>query len=312
MDGYETTRRIRGFAGNQIGDREQWMTVPILAMTAHAMPSDRAKSLQAGMNDHLSKPIDPQALFVTLLKWIPPRPQFPASDLSLSPLANNADHHRSLSDIPPIPGLNFNAGITRLAGNQGAYCRLLQQFHLTYQSFPERLQTLFETQQFDEIINQIHALKGVSGNLGAETLHRTLCSFSQALKQTDPPPNLSLYHDRVQEIFAALLQDLADSPLLADKGQFLASSNQTSRNTEKVPLQLLLKSFSELLDQDLGAAIAVFEQLQRQENRSELQPLLVAIETELENFNLDSVNQHLQVLTTHLDLPNHNGNSPVG
>ena len=152
----------------------------------------------------------------------------------------------------------------------------------------------------------------MSGNLGAETLHRTLCSFGQALKQTDPPPNLSLYYDRVQEIFAALLQDLADSPLLADKGQFLASSNQTSRNTEKVPLQLLLKSFSELLDQDLGAAIAVFEQLQRQENRSELQPLLVAIETELENFNLDSVNQHLQVLTTHLDLPNHNGNSPVG
>ncbi|MFN9174673.1 MAG: hypothetical protein ACK58N_09210, partial [Synechocystis sp.] len=63
------------------------------------------------------------------------------------------------------------------------------------------------------------------------------------------------------------------------------------------------------LDRPLGAAIAVFEQLKRQEHLSELQPLLVAIETELENFNLDSVNQYLHVLATHLHSLNPNGNS---
>jgi HPt (histidine-containing phosphotransfer) domain-containing protein len=168
---------------------------------------------------------------------------------------------------------------------------------------------LFEEQQFEEMINQIHSLKGVSGNLGAETLYRALSEFDQALKQTPLPPNLSLYYDRVHQTFSTLLQDLADSPLLSDKEQLLTSFAKTSSQQEKVPLQLLLKSFADLLDQDLGAAIAVFEQLKHQEDRSELQPLLVAIETELENFNLDSVNQYLHVLATHSPIPNPNGNS---
>jgi CheY-like chemotaxis protein len=62
MDGLTATREIRG-----LGFRD----LPIVAMTAHAMSSDRELSLQAGMNDHVNKPINVTELFQTLVKWIP-------------------------------------------------------------------------------------------------------------------------------------------------------------------------------------------------------------------------------------------------
>jgi CheY-like chemotaxis protein len=63
MDGYETTRRIRA--------NPAWAHLPIIAMTAHAMVQDRVNCIDAGMNDYVTKPFDPQELFRVLLKWAP-------------------------------------------------------------------------------------------------------------------------------------------------------------------------------------------------------------------------------------------------
>ena len=71
MDGFEATRRIRALPGFE--------RLPILAMTANAMAGDRERSLAAGMNDHVTKPIDPDALFEALLQWLPARPPAPAA-----------------------------------------------------------------------------------------------------------------------------------------------------------------------------------------------------------------------------------------
>ncbi|MBF0307274.1 MAG: response regulator, partial [Alphaproteobacteria bacterium] len=65
LDGLSATRMLRGHAA--------FANLPIVAMTAHAMAGDRAKSLAAGMNDHVTKPIDPDELYGTLLRWLPPR-----------------------------------------------------------------------------------------------------------------------------------------------------------------------------------------------------------------------------------------------
>jgi two-component system sensor histidine kinase/response regulator len=78
MDGYTATREIR--------KDERFKDLPIIAMTAHAMAGDEEKSLEAGMSDHVAKPIDPDKLFSTLQKWIKPiekRAQVQQSEVSL-------------------------------------------------------------------------------------------------------------------------------------------------------------------------------------------------------------------------------------
>ena len=65
MDGFTATRLLRAKPGLR--------ALPIIAMTAHALVEERQRCLEAGMNDHVSKPIDPDALFATLMRWVKPR-----------------------------------------------------------------------------------------------------------------------------------------------------------------------------------------------------------------------------------------------
>ena len=62
MDGLEATRRIRKLPG--------WGAVPIIAMTANAFAEDRIHCLEAGMNDFITKPFDPEKFYTLLLTWL--------------------------------------------------------------------------------------------------------------------------------------------------------------------------------------------------------------------------------------------------
>ena len=90
MDGYEATRRIR--------EQVKHHTLPILAMTANAMVSDREKVLAVGMNDHISKPVNIRELFTTMARWITPAaPPYPPSNaLAKDPAANKAPEQLEL------------------------------------------------------------------------------------------------------------------------------------------------------------------------------------------------------------------------
>ena len=100
MDGYEATRRIRGDS--------RFEDLPIVAMTAHAMSGDREKSIQAGMNDHVSKPIDVEQLFSSLVKWIKP-----ASREYVPPKAADDGPEEGLTDDFPtdLPGIDVKRGL---------------------------------------------------------------------------------------------------------------------------------------------------------------------------------------------------------
>ncbi len=112
--------------------------VPIIAMTAHAMSGDEQKSLEAGMNDHVTKPIDPDQLFRTLLKWIKP-----AEERTRAPNSLPVSGRPPVPDKPPeadppvidenelpetMPGFNLAAGLERLMGNKSLYRKLLRDF----------------------------------------------------------------------------------------------------------------------------------------------------------------------------------------
>ncbi len=144
--------------------------VPIIAMTAHAMAGDDQKSLDAGMNDHITKPIDPDQLFETLKKWITPKAKRIQRDLidmdaGLTPEA-------TISEVLPksLPGFDLTAGLKRLRGNQRLYRKLLFDFGTQYSGIAAEIHEAIAAQDMKHAHSLVHNLKGLAGNLEATML----------------------------------------------------------------------------------------------------------------------------------------------
>jgi CheY-like chemotaxis protein len=176
MDGLQATRELR--RDGRFGD------LPIIAMTAHAMAGDREQSLQAGMNDHVTKPIDPDALFAVLLRWVRP------GERETSTLAPRPQHEAARRETGPLqvaelPGIDRATGLRRVAGNESLYDKLLLDFHRDYATSAARIQDAIAERRLADAERQVHTLKGVAGNIGAVELHRAAEELDSTLRLDD-------------------------------------------------------------------------------------------------------------------------------
>jgi HPt (histidine-containing phosphotransfer) domain-containing protein len=162
-------------------------------MTAHAMSGDHEKSIAAGMNDHITKPIDPTQLFGTLAKWIGPRDavQKPAeaSPAATGPQAKEtAPPEKTLPDA--MPEFDLTDGLQRLMGNRALYRKLLVNFSTQYAQAGADIQRALDAGDFDRVHGLVHAIKGVAGNLAAKDLQQQSVALEKLVKHADPasPP----------------------------------------------------------------------------------------------------------------------------
>jgi PAS domain S-box-containing protein len=178
MDGYAAAREIRNL-------KSEIRRVPIIAMTAHAMAGDEQKSLAAGMNDHVTKPIDPGQLFAALQKWIKPKVEIafaqraPAGDElpEPDPAAPGEDHLPEL-----LPGFDLAAGLTRLMGNKRLYRKLLVDFGANYSGTAGDIRNALDADDFEKAHGLVHNLKGLAGNLEATDLHAAAVELENQVK----------------------------------------------------------------------------------------------------------------------------------
>ncbi len=184
MDGFEATRVLR--------NDERFRNVPIVAMTAHAMRGDREKSLAAGMDDHLSKPIDPHELFSMLFKWIK------TGEREESPLPVEPIQEADGAELPEsIPGVDMGAGLARVSGNKALYRDLLLQLRSDYVDYAGEMALALEGGDGDKARLMAHTLKGIAGTLGVSALQGRAAAVETALRNDAPP-----------EVFPALLKEL--------------------------------------------------------------------------------------------------------
>ena len=176
MDGLTATQMIRT-------QNTPWSAqLPIVAMTAHAMTGDREKSLEAGMNDHITKPIDPDRLLRTLVEWIKPGAR-PVPDRRPAPPSRH-DNTVPSGDtrLADIPGLNFRSGLAKVSGNRTLYFKLLGQFRDKYLDCAQEMRLQIETGRIDDARLSAHTIKGVAANLGAEDVAQVAAKLEHALK----------------------------------------------------------------------------------------------------------------------------------
>ena len=201
MDGYTATRTIREWevgSGNAEGgmrkaeDRTQasnlqppTSNIPIIAMTAHAMAGDEQKSLQAGMNGHVTKPIDPEQLFATLLKWIKPLAERAAGqDPPVHDTPPEPDQAALGKDELPdsLPGFDLAAGLQRLMGNKRLYRKLLVDFGTKYTETAREIRGAIDANDFEQAHSLVHNLKGLAGNLEAKDLQAATVELEKLVK----------------------------------------------------------------------------------------------------------------------------------
>ncbi len=170
MGGLEATAEIR--------KEDRFKDLPIIAMTAHAMAGDREKSLSAGMDDHVTKPIDPEELFSALFRWIPPK-----ANTACGPAQKVAQQKTSdPGSLPELPGISTAAGLARVGGNLKLYRKLLIKFHDEYPDTPDQIRQALDSEDMELAQRLAHTVKGVAANLGAEGVQEIGQQVESAVK----------------------------------------------------------------------------------------------------------------------------------
>ncbi len=229
MDGLETTKTIR--------DRLNHKSLPIIAMTAHAMYGDREKCIAAGMNDYVSKPLDRQLLLSTIKKNI----GFTPADS----VANPEDPLTNLSYIQhSAPGLNIREGISRLGGSWAKYLEILISFSKSFEHFSIQTKKLIEEKNFESIIINAHSIKGTSGNISANELYISVKSFEHALKGRDIKQITSTFSS-VEEALNIVLQSI--KRLVKNNSKY-ENTAETENSSSCFDVSKVLAIFPELLE----------------------------------------------------------------
>lgn len=190
MDGYETTSKLR--ADRRFGN------LPVIALTAHAMIEERQRCLDAGMNDHITKPLDPGALFDALLRWCGKQNE---KDRASPETPRSADDG---SDLPAIPGLDTAQGLKRVAGNRQLYNKLLVKFLDSQTDAAQRIAKLLNNGDAAGTGELVHTLAGTAGNLGAKEVWRLAMELERALRTPEQLENILRLNEGLAQELAYL------------------------------------------------------------------------------------------------------------
>ena len=191
MDGFMATKLIR--------ELPQGKDIPIIALSAAVMIHDKQASEQAGMNDHVSKPLDPVQLINILLKWVKhSRDMVPISDVwNSAPPAID-----SLPDA--LPGFDLDSALVRLGGNRALLIKLLLRFATDYASTFFQIVELLSENQSSRAAGLLHRINGASSSLGATALAESAQRLENEIRSGKPLQSKDVFAKRLDDAIKAI------------------------------------------------------------------------------------------------------------
>ncbi len=209
LDGLGAARKIRSLPAHA--------STPILAMTANAFTEDREAALAAGMNDHLSKPIDPDALYRALMQWLPvdtdkttvysPHPSPPP--LGGRKLLTEADT-ALLDRLSGIPGLNVNSALRTVRGDVAKLGRFLSRFARDHRQAVDQLRAELRRNDRLGAIRHAHTLKGLAGTFGLSEVQELAAAVESTLKHDLPPEQIEAAITQLESVLERRCAELSE------------------------------------------------------------------------------------------------------
>ncbi len=268
MDGLSATRAIRRLGG-------EYQSIPIVAMTAHAQASDRNKSIAAGMDDHLTKPVDLDALNKILRKYL---------YASLSTSSTRRTMH-----FPDLQGFDLNRALRILGGDLTLFHRLFTDFQHQYQFATSSLIANIDGGNPKRAIELAHTIKGSGANLGADALSGVAGQIESDLKagREITPAACEALDDELAKLSKALhlIDDKAQNKKTATPG----IKQPPPRAISRAELSAALAEVSARLNNDIAEAETRLRALHEEHTQSEYGALLETLITHFNSFDLDDV-----------------------
>ncbi|MRV73998.1 response regulator [Duganella sp. FT92W] len=193
MDGHEATRQLR-----LDSDFDE---LPVVAMTAHVLPDIRERCLAEGMQDYISKPIEPERLYTVLTRWLvhaklpqQGREMPPTAVLLNSPNSPGSSNSACGDAVLHIDGIDSERGLRHVAGNAELYVQLLDRFRLAQRHAAEDIDAALAQGDLALASRSAHTLRGVAGGVGATAVEQAAQVVELALQRmAAPTPSASLF-----------------------------------------------------------------------------------------------------------------------
>jgi len=179
--------------------------MPILAMTANAMQIDRDRCIAAGMDDFVTKPIDPDALWLALRRWVKPRAGLGTPHPAAASTASATEEA-----IPQgITGLDTQLGLRRVMGKRSLYLSMLRKFVTGQGAVAAQIRSALDGGQNELAQRLAHTLRGLAGNIGASGLQEAAGRVEMAIAQAQPRETVDALLASMAQTLAAIVQPLA-------------------------------------------------------------------------------------------------------
>jgi two-component system sensor histidine kinase/response regulator len=191
LDGYSATRQLRR--------SDRFTKLPIIAMTANAMSGDRERALESGMNDYVSKPVEPDEMRQVVYRWT-----LGGTDTA-EPARVPAEPEK-----PTVVALDLDAALRRASGNMALLIKMMQRFQADAPNFSRNFDEMRNVEDHEGAVRTAHSLKGIAGTIGLLELQSAAGRLEAAVRDDQG-------EERVRECYTGTLQALEQALHLIDQ-----------------------------------------------------------------------------------------------
>ena len=291
MDGYEATRAIRAIP--------EFASMPIIALTAHAMEGDEERCLHAGSNAYVTKPINQEQLFKVLARFLHPKKTF-ENDLGddsvkKAEFADSEHFTQALNEdcelLDTIPGINIYEAIKQLNIEKAQFKKILVQFFSHNEETINIMSEFVENKQWQSLRDMAHDLKGSGANIGAYNLQKKAYQLELSCKKPVNTEQLKKYFDEFSSALQQVLvsintlvasHSIVSNTIVSKKKSIINKTPEISVNKNK-----LEETIIELNEALISGKPIEIKELLMLLMAQIVHPQLNELETQINNFDFE-------------------------